>query len=149
MKTIQQIRIVLIFFIICLILSGITAFPLVTEIDFLAKNSSVFPNILQDWIWHLHKQIHTTPSEILYGTDWLAFSHIIISLFLIPVYLYPKQYALNIVVCMFACVGVFFIAFICGPIRNIPFFHQLIDCAFGLFGFIPLYFIHKKIKTLP
>lgn len=34
MKTIQQIRIVLIFFIICLILSGITAFPLVTEIIF-------------------------------------------------------------------------------------------------------------------
>jgi len=37
-----------------------------------------------------------------------------------------------------ACVGVIPLALICGPLRGIPFYWQLIDCSFGVVGFIPL-----------
>jgi len=40
------------------------------------------------------------------------------------------------------------LAFIAGPIRQIPIFHILIDCAFGLFGIIPLIICKRWINKL-
>jgi len=48
---------------------------------------------------------------------------------------------------MYACIMVIPLAFIAGPIRQIPFFWQLIDCSFGVLGIIPLYTCYK-IKKL-
>jgi hypothetical protein len=39
-------------------------------------------------------------------------------------------------------------ALIFGPIRQIPFFWQLIDCSFGVFGFIPLWLVRRWIVRL-
>ena len=85
---------------------------------------------------------------LFYSTDWLAFAHIIICLFFVPVYLDPLRYRANLVVGMAACVSVFLLAFICGPVRGIPFFHQLIDCAFGLLGLLPLGYAYRTTQTL-
>jgi hypothetical protein len=49
---------------------------------------------------------------------------------------------------MIACVMVFPLAFIAGPIRGIPFYWQLIDCSFGVFGFLLLYVCYRKILGL-
>jgi hypothetical protein len=49
---------------------------------------------------------------------------------------------------MIACIAVFPLAFICGPIRGIPFFHQIIDISFGFFGFILLLNIYNNINQL-
>ncbi|MBR2261972.1 MAG: hypothetical protein IJ916_09780 [Paludibacteraceae bacterium] len=49
---------------------------------------------------------------------------------------------------MFACVAILPLAFICGPIRDIPFYWTLIDCSFGVFGIIPLLICLKYIKRL-
>ena len=49
---------------------------------------------------------------------------------------------------MIACVMVIPTAMICGPIRDIPFFHRLIDCAFGVFGIVPLYIVRRWILEL-
>jgi hypothetical protein len=43
---------------------------------------------------------------------------------------------------------IFPLAFICGPIRHIPFYWQLIDCSFGIIGIIPLFFCYRWIKQL-
>ncbi|MBL7933875.1 MAG: hypothetical protein JNL60_18370 [Bacteroidia bacterium] len=145
MKTMKRI---LMAFIVCLLLSGITAFPLRTEMDFLVRYHNSFPNFISIWIKQVHAAISATPDLVLYGTDWLAFAHIIIALFFIPVYLDPIKYRINIIIGVLACILVFPLAFICGPIRGIPFFHQLIDCSFGLFGGILLYIINNKIKKL-
>jgi len=37
---------------------------------------------------------------------------------------------------------------ICGPIRGIPFYWRLIDCSFGVFGFIPLWVVRRSILEL-
>lgn len=148
MKTITKIRTALVVFIVLLVLSGVTAFPLKAEMDFLMRNKDAFPPFLTGWIQEIHLAIHSTPDTVLYGTDWLAFAHIIIALFFIPVYIDPVKYKVNLQIAMVACLAVFPLAFICGPIRNIPFFHQLIDCSFGVIGILVLFFIHQLINKL-
>ena len=148
MKPITKIRLTLIVFISLLILSGITAFPLRGEMDFLMSYKHVFPDFMQLWIEEIYHAIIQTPDLVLYGTDWLAFAHIVIALFFIPVYIDPERYKANLVIAMVACAAVFVIAFVCGPIRGIPFFHQLIDCSFGFIGFWPLLYTYKKINQL-
>jgi len=148
MKTIRKIRITLTSFVILLVLSGLTAFPVRGGITFLLQHKSFFPQFMQAWIYDLGQVIDATPEIILYGTDWLAFAHIVIALFFIPVYLDPIKHKSNIIVGMCACMAVFPLAFICGPIRGIPFFHQLIDCCFGVGGALFLYAIYKNINKL-
>ena len=49
---------------------------------------------------------------------------------------------------LIACVLVLPLALICGPIRGIPFFWRLIDCSFGVIGFITLWVTRKMIRGL-
>jgi hypothetical protein len=135
-------------FVLLLVLSGVTAFPVRTEIDFLVRHLGTFPMFMQTWILQLKNVIDSTPDIILYGTDWLAFAHIIIAMFFVPVFVNPVKHKTNIVIGMVACVAVFPLAFICGPVRGIPFFHQLIDCAFGVGGILLLFYVHRKIAVL-
>lgn len=144
----KTIRFHLVLFVVILALSGITAFPIQTEINFLYTHLHSFPSFLHDWITQLYNNIHSTPEVMFYGTDWLAFAHIIIALFFVPVYLDPIKYKVNLYTGMTACLMIFPLAFICGPIRSIPFFHQLIDCSFGVIGILYLYFILRKINKL-
>jgi hypothetical protein len=143
-----SIRSRLLLFIILMVLSGITAFPLRTELSFLHQHIAVFPETLGNWIKEIEQGLAATPDLVLYGTDWLAFAHLVIALYFIPVYRTPSQYQSNIRIGMLACKGVFGIAFICGAVRSIPFFHQLIDCSFGVFGYLLLWSIDCKINTL-
>ncbi|MDP2386426.1 MAG: hypothetical protein Q8M29_08640 [Bacteroidota bacterium] len=147
-NNLKSIRKITVFFIICLALSGITAFPLVTEINFLEQHKDIFPNLLQDWILQIKTAIEQTDSVVLYGTDWLAFAHLIIASFFIGVYKDPVKNKFIVQVGIAACFAVFPLAFIFGPIRGIPLFHQLIDCCFGIVGLIPLLIIYRKIKIL-
>lgn len=148
MKRLRKIRLGIVCFVILLVLSGITAFPIETEINFLYEHQHIFPDYMANWIAEIKMVIDSTPPLVFYGTDWLAFAHIIIALFFIPVYIDPIKYEINLKIAMLACLMVFPLAFICGPIRGIPFFHQLIDCSFGIIGILFLWWIVGLIKTL-
>jgi hypothetical protein len=113
MKTITKIRTALAIFIVFLVLSGVTAFPLRTEMSFLYQYKNVFPEYMSSWIEEVYLNILSTPDLVLYGTDWLAFAHIIVALFFIPVYIDPVRYKANLVFAMAACVAIFPLAFIC------------------------------------
>jgi hypothetical protein len=147
-KITRSIRVMLVGFMTLLIVSGLTAFPLISEAEFLRDHIDIFPSYFHHWINVVVETILKTDPIMLYGTDWLAFAHIIIALFFIPVFISPVRYIHNMYVGMAACIFVFPLAFICGPIRTIPFFHQLIDCCFGVVGFIYLFIISKKIIKL-
>ncbi len=139
------------FFIVSLVLSGITAFPLQYELNFLHSSSSFFPTFIKNWIDTIHIAITNTNNkypQIAYGTDWLAFAHLVIAIFFIGVYINPIRNKFNLIAGMIACVAVLPLAFIAGPVREIPVFHQIIDCSFGVIGFIPLYICYKKINQL-
>jgi|GEM_PF-237243 len=150
-KTLTQIRGWILFVMVAIILSGITAFPLETELAWLDAHKNVFPDFMAQWIHLVFTGIHDTNAAfpfISYGTDWLAFAHVIIALLFVGVLRDPVRNKWVVDWAMMCCILVFPLAFIAGPIRHVPFFHLLIDCCFGIFGLIPLLIVRRKIKIL-
>ncbi len=153
METKLQFRIkaLLIFFIVGLVLSGITAFPIETQLEFAMDHVSALPQVMHLWLTQIYFAVKTTNAQfpqMSYGSDWLAFSHLVIATAFIGPLRDPVKNIWVIQFGMIACVMVFPLALIAGAIREIPLFWRLIDCSFGIFGFIPLYICHIYIKQL-
>lgn len=147
----RRVKTWVIVFIIGLVLSGITAFPIETELAWLANHSSVFPAFLHNWITQVYLAVKTTDHAypyLAYGTDWLAFGHLVIAMNFVGPLKDPVKNIWVIQFGMIACVMVFPLAFIAGPIRGIPIYWRLIDCCFGVFGIIPLYIVYRDIRKL-
>ncbi|MEV6396536.1 hypothetical protein AB0M39_17435 [Streptomyces sp. NPDC051907] len=154
----RRIRVWLVVFIVCLVLSGVTAFPLVTELHLLedALTSWASPVAdalpgLMEWIQRVRDGLDATDAKypfVLYGTDWLAFAHLVIAVAFYGPYRDPVRNIWVIEFGMIACAGIIPLALICGPIRGIPFWWSVIDMSFGVFGVIPLYVVRRKIKQL-
>lgn len=83
-----------------------------------------------------------------YGTDWLAFGHFAIAVVFIGVLRDPVRNVWILTFGMIACVLVVPYAFVFGAVRGIPIYWRLIDCSFGVFGFIPLWLCRKWVKEL-
>jgi hypothetical protein len=136
--------------IIGLALSGITAFPLESELAVLKVHVSE-TSAMGKWLNTIYHAIKTTNQQfqwLSYGTDWLAFAHLMIAIVFIGPLRDPVRNIWVIHFVMIACVAIFPLAFIAGSIRGIPLFWQLIDCSFGVVGFIPLYISYKYINLL-
>jgi len=148
MTLLLRYRLSLSMFIIGLVLAGITAFPLLHELSTISswigisdpadyKSLSGF----QHWIGFVFFGLQQTYANfpfLAYGTDWLAFGHLVIALFFIGPFIDPLKNEWVLYCGIAACIAVFPLALICGPIRQIPLFWTLIDCSFGLFGLLPL-----------
>lgn len=147
----KKIKTWVIVFIIGLVLSGVTAFPIETELAWLANHASVSPGFMQDWLTNVYLAVKTTNQNypyLAYGTDWLAFGHLVIAMAFVGPLKDPVKNIWIIEFGMIACVMVFPLAFIAGPIRGIPVYWRFIDCCFGIFGIIPLYIVYRDIKKL-
>lgn len=147
----QKVRRLILFFIIMLLLSGITAFPAETELRWLLQFSSSMPAAMELWLKKVYSAIKDTNNAypfLMYGYDWLAFAHIVIAIAFIGPYRQPVKNIWIIEWGMIACIGVLPLAFIAGPVRGIPVYWQFIDCSFGIFGIIPLYICRRWIKKL-
>jgi len=141
------------FFIISLVLSGITAFPIKSGMGFLVDtiDSLSFDNNLFEWIREARIGIikaYNVAPYIGYGTDWLAFAHIVIAIAFLGPYIDPIKNKWVIQFGMISCLLVFPLALIAGPIRQIPLAWRLIDCSFGVFGFITLHYCLRLINSL-
>jgi len=152
-----QIRCWLALFIAGLVLSGVTAFPLLHELEWLCRFFGVGdvapspPGSLPHWLWTVRQGLRDTHAAypfLAYGTDWLAFGHCVIALFFIGPWRDPVKNIWVIEVGMAACVLVVPLALVCGPIRGIPLYWQLIDCSFGVLGILPLWWTHNLIRQL-
>ncbi len=145
--------------IIGLVISGATAFPLLHELNILSgwiTDGSGDFNLqhhtgLEHWILRVREGLEVTYQNypfVAYGTDWLAFGHIIIALFFILPWMEPVQYRGVLYVGVVSCVLVIPLALICGPIRGIPFYWRLIDCSFGVLCVVPLLYAVWLSKRL-
>lgn len=147
----KQIRIWMIVFITGLALSGITAFPIETELAFLAHHSNILPTAAGHWINTVYLAVKDTNARypyLSYGTDWLAFGHLVIAVAFLGPLNNPVKNIWVIQFGMIACIMVIPLAFIAGPIRHIPVYWRLVDCSFGVFGIIPLYICYRDTRKL-
>jgi hypothetical protein len=144
----RRYRLVLGAFIIALVLSGVSAFPLLHELELLAQMLRIPADAaptsmsgLQFWIANVRDALratHATYPWLAYGTDWLAFGHLTIAPSFLGPWRDPVANGWVLKTGLVACAGVIPLALICGPIRGIPFYWRLIDCSFGVFGALPL-----------
>jgi len=156
MPTLKQIRLTIGIVIGGLVLSGITAFPLLHELRLLsfvmtgdAQASSELHSGIVQWILRVREGLEVTHERypfLAYGTDWLAFGHLVIAMFFILPWRDPVRYQDVLRVGVVASLGVIPLALICGPIRGIPFGWQMIDSSFGLLCLPPLLFALRKIR---
>ncbi|MEU3555119.1 hypothetical protein [Streptomyces fragilis] len=149
----RGIRCWLLFFVVCLVVSGATAFPLVHELRWAQEVLEALPTPdgLMEWITRVRRGLDEADAAypfLLYGTDWLAFAHLVIAVAFWGPYRDPVRNIWVIEFGMIACAGIVPLALICGPIRGIPFFWTLIDISFGVFGMIPLLVLRRRIKRL-
>jgi hypothetical protein len=147
----KRIRVMIWLIIVGLALSGLTAFPLETEIGGLLRYSTVYPDVLSDWLGVIYSAIKETNRHypyLAYGTDWLAFAHLMLAVLFVGPLRDPIRNIWVIEFGMIACVAIIPLALIAGHIRQIPFFWRLIDCSFGLIAIVPLILCHQNIHRL-
>ncbi len=140
----------IIFFMIVIFLSGLTAIPLERELSFLSRCFSP-ASMISAWIDKVYLSIvHTNRKYpfLAYGYDWLAFAHFVLAiLFIGPLRnLVRNKWVFEFG--MIACVLIIPFAIIAGHFRSIPFGWRLIDCAFGIIGLIPLGICLSKINAI-
>ena len=154
----RRYRLVLGLFIVGLLLSGITAFPLLHELRLLGSWLGIQDhanlsghNGLAWWIGHVWHGLEVTDQNfpfIAYGTDWLAFGHIMIAFFFVGAWREPIANAWVLRTGLVCCAAVFPLALICGEIRVIPLAWRLIDRFFGFFGAIPLLYCLRLVNRM-
>jgi len=153
----KRIRILLLFFMFALVLSGLTAIPLQWELKVLmplvklgAQWGIMVPALVQ-WIEKINQGVQNGYGQyqfLAYGTDWLAFGHIAIAIAFIGPLRDPVRNIWVVEFGMIACALIVPWTLIFGAIRDIPFFWQLIDMSFGIFGIIPLWVVYRDILRI-
>jgi hypothetical protein len=154
----RRVRIWLVLFIVGLVLSGLTAFPLERETAWLNNIFGVASAAplngepaLHMWLRRVHEGIATTGHNypfMAYGTDWLAFAHLVIAVAFIGPLRDPVRNRWVITFGVIACAGVVPLALIAGAIRGIPLYWRLIDCSFGVLGALPLLLCLKYVGQI-
>lgn len=151
MSSLKRIRLWLGVFIVGLVLSGVTAFPLTWEVGLLVRWFGQGEGALASWLRTVHTGLVETDQKypfLAYGTDWLAFAHLVIAVAFIGPWRDPVRNIWVIEFGLIACALVLPLALIAGPLRGIPFGWRLLDCAFGVLGAIPLWLIRREIKQI-
>jgi len=147
-------RVLLCGFIVGLVLSGATAFPLIAELRWLAdvlQHAPIQLPALNEWIFRVRDALVETDARypfLAYGTDWLAFAHLMIAVAFIGPLRDPVRNRWILEWAMICCVCVPILAFVMGPVRGIPFGWTLVDCAFGVVGVLPLWLCWRWSKAI-
>lgn len=157
MTTLRQIRIAIMIVIVGLFISGVTAFPLLYELNFISKLLVGDSTDLADhtgfvgWILLVREGLENTYQRypfIAYGTDWLAFAHLMIAAFFVLPWRDPVRYEGVLYVGIIGSIMILPLTFICGPIRGIPFWWSVIDSSFGILCLPPLVFALRKTRLI-
>jgi succinate-acetate transporter protein len=134
-----------------LVFSGVTAFPIQRELDALVK---MMPNSdlpLLSWLTEVDHAIGETNRNypfLSYGTDWLAYAHLVITFGFVGALIDPVRNKWLITFGFVACMAVIPFALIAGAVRHIPLSWSLVDISFGVFGMIPLLLCRRLVGEM-
>ncbi|MBU2574869.1 MAG: hypothetical protein KKH28_12410 [Elusimicrobia bacterium] len=153
----KRVRRLIVFFVVGLVLSGLTAFPLLVEARLLRQYFGAGTVVgqampaLAVWLEKVYVGLRDTSERhpfLFYGTDWLAFAHLVIAVAFLGPFRDPVRNRWVIQFGMIACALVIPLAIIAGSVRGIPLFWRIIDCSFGVVGFVPLWFADRAVARL-
>lgn len=146
------------FFILGLVASGATAIPLRWEVNQLISllglqdpGGPVSGPGLAHWLFKVRDALNKAGTRyplIFYGTDWLAFGHFVIAIAFVGALREPVRNRWLFDFGLIACALVVPYALVFGELRGIPIWWRLVDCSFGIFGFIPLWFCRRWAMEL-
>lgn len=152
----RRIRWLVVFFILGLVISGATAIPLETELNWLvnctgARTLVEIPGSTTappwaGWLCRMQTVLHETNLKfpfISYGGDWLAFGHFVIAIVFIGAWRDPVRNRWLFDFGLIACALVIPYALVCGAFRGIPIWWRLIERSFGVFGALPLWICRR------
>lgn len=154
----RRVRWLLLLFIAGLVVSGVTAFPLVTELRWLTGLLGAGPGTRPEEVGGVLRWLVTVRDALIetndrypflaYGTDWLAFAHLVIAVAFVGPLREPVRNRWVVTFGLIACAGVIPLALIAGAVREIPFYWRLIDCSFGIGGAVLLWPCARMIGEL-
>jgi len=154
----RRVRLLLLLFITGLVVSGLTAFPLVTELRWLTGALGTGPETRPQevtgvlrWLVTVRDALIATNASypfLAYGTDWLAFAHLVIAVAFVGPWRDPVRNRWVVTFGLIACAGVIPLALVAGAVRGIPLYWRLIDCAFGVAGAALLWPCARAIQEL-
>jgi hypothetical protein len=160
-KLLRRIRTWVLVFIVGLVLSGATAIPLETELNWLVKwtgaeemvDSPVSGNAPGWAVWLVQVRGALVESAakhpfLAYGYDWLAFGHFVIATAFIGAWRDPVRNSWLLDFGLIACALVVPYALVFGVVRGIPVWWRVIDCSFGVLGAIPLWLCRRWVRDL-
>jgi hypothetical protein len=150
----RVVRFILLFFMLALTASGLSAVPLQWEVGLLSKwigmasfMHALWPS-LASWIERVNAGVQNGYGQypfLAYGTDWLAFGHVAIALSFIGPLRDPVRNIWVVEFGMIACVLVIPWALFFIWMRGIPPFWTLVDMSFGVVGIVPLWWARRLI----
>lgn len=150
-RDIRFIRGWIVLFMVALLLSGLTAVPLEWGTRWLAGLTVSWGSPWHEWAAYSAEavaHVGDTYPMLFYGTDWLAFAHVVIALAFIGPYRDPVRNRWVVQWGLLCCLLVLPLAFLWAPVRGIPFFWRCVDASFGVIGALPLWVILKRIDKL-
>ena len=154
----KRIRILLGIVAFGLVVSGLTAIPIETELRWLtralgagsASRPEEFSGLLS-WLVTVRDAVATTNARypfLAYGTDWLAFGHFVIAMAFVGALRDPVRHSWVVGFGLIGCAGVVVLALCAGAVREIPVFWRLIDCSFGLACAVPLLLARRYLRLV-
>src|SRR5262245_3975959 len=154
----RRVRILLGLVVAGLVLSGVTAFPIETELRVATRLLGLGPGTdpaalgpLSAWLVRVRDAVVATNAAypfLAYGTDWLAFAHLVIAFAFLGAFRDPVRNEWIVTIGLAASAGIFALALIAGPVRGIPWFWTIVDCSFGVGCGIPLLLCRHDIREL-
>ena len=151
-RALRRIRGLVALFIVGLVVSGVTAIPLESEVTWLARATGAHQLVDAPastaapawavWLCRVEKALHEMNLEhpfINYGGDWLAF---------VGAWRDPVRNRWLFDFGLLACALVIPYALVFGGLRGIPLWWRLVDCSFGVIGAIPLWLARRAVQRL-
>jgi hypothetical protein len=154
----RRVRVLLGVVVAGLVLSGLTAFPIETELRAATRLLGVEPGTDPDtlgpvaaWPVRVRDAVVATNAAypfLAYGTDWLAFAHLVIAVAFLGAFRDPVRNEWIVTFGLIASAGIFALALGAGPARGIPWFWTVVDCSFGVGCGVPLLVCRRDIREL-
>ncbi len=131
-----------------LFLSGVTVFPVITELRCFAGAVEGLP-ALHAWITTVIKALEDVQARypfLFYAGDWLAFAHIMLAVLFLGAIKDPVRNIWVVQFGLLCCAGIIPLTLICLPLRGLPWWWALVDCAFAPAAALPLWIAYRTLR---